>query len=510
MGRDARRLRLVASARRLAADEALFAPGARVLCALSGGADSVALLFFLWESRGVLGLARVAAAHFHHGLRGADADGDEAFVRSLCAAHGIALTVGRADVRAAAAARRAGVEETARALRYAFLAETARAGGFGWIATGHTAGDNVETVLLHLARGAGLPGMTGIPVKRRLTEEEERFVLSEDNTDLPGMTGIPVKRRPLLLVRPLLGVTRAEVEAFLRARALPHREDLSNGDRALARNRVRHEAVPALRTVNPKLEAAVSGMTALLRADEAFLAEQAARALPEVRATPAGLAVEAGALWALPPALRTRAVRLLWVRALGRDAPLPLHHVASVLALCAGVGPSAAHDLPGGLAARREYGALVIGPRPPAPRAFAHPLCPAGETPVPEAGLLFVCRGSPPYAPAPPGALRLRAETLAGAPVLRPRREGDALSLPGRPGGRTLKRLMIDRRFPRPLRAALPVLADDGGAVAAPFFGVDRRHAAAPDAPALLITVHPLPGSALADRWRLWCPPPDN
>ncbi|MDR1158763.1 MAG: tRNA lysidine(34) synthetase TilS [Oscillospiraceae bacterium] len=541
MGRDARP-RLVASARRLAADEALFAPGARVLCALSGGADSVALLFFLWESRRVLGLEQVAAAHFHHGLRGADADEDEAFVRSLCAAHGISLTVGRAAVRTAAAACRMGIEETARALRYAFLAGAARAGGFGWIATGHTAGDNAETVLLHLARGAGLPGLTGIPAKRTLAAEEEEFMLSEDNMGIPAKRtlaaeeeefmlsednrGIPAKRtlaaeeelalseaggrsgrQPLLVVRPLLTVTRAEVEAFLRARALPHREDLSNGDRTPARNRVRHEAVPALRTVNPKLEAAVSKMTALLRADEAFLAEQAARALPEIRPTPAGLSVDVGALWALPPALRTRAVRLLWARALGRDAPLPLHHVESVLALCVGASPSAAHHLPDGLTARREYGALIVGPPPPAPRAFTHTLRSAGETPVPEVGLLFVCRTIPPHTPAPPGALRLRAETLAGAPVLRPRREGDTLSLPGRPGGRTLKRLMIDRRVPRPLREALPVLADADGAVAAPFFGVDRAHAAAPDAPALLVTVHPLPDSALADRWRVWCRP---
>jgi tRNA(Ile)-lysidine synthase len=177
----------------------------------------------------------------------------------------------------------------------------------------------------------------------------------------------------------------------------------------------------------------------------------------------------------------------------------------AVLALCAGASPSAVHHLPDGLTARREYGALVLGPPPPAPGAFAYTLRPEGGTPVPEAGLLFVCRAVPPHTPAPPGALRLRTETLALAPVLRPRREGDALSLPGRPGGRTLKRLMIDRRFPRPLREALPVLAGaGGGAVAAPFFGVDRAHAAAPDAPALLVTVHPLPGSALADRWRSW------
>ncbi|MDR2671560.1 MAG: tRNA lysidine(34) synthetase TilS, partial [Oscillospiraceae bacterium] len=354
MGRDACP-RLVVSARRLAADGALFAPGARVLCALSGGADSVALLFCLWESRQALGLAQVAAAHLHHGLRGADADEDEAFVRSLCADHGIPLTVGRAAVRTAAAARRTGIEETARALRYAFLAQTARAGGFGWIATGHTAGDNAETVLLHLARGAGLSGLTGIPAKRMLTAEEEKFVSSENDTGPPAKrmpmaeeafvsseddAGPPANRMPtaeeapvsskddtgrsnrppLFVVRPLLMATRAEVEAFLRARALPHREDLSNEDRTLARNRVRHEAVPALRAVNPRLEEAVSKMTALLRADEAFLVEQAVRALPEVRETPEGLSVEAGALWALPPALRTRAVRILWTRAQECDA----------------------------------------------------------------------------------------------------------------------------------------------------------------------------------------------
>ena len=187
-----------------------------ILCAVSGGADSMYLLARLRE----LGYT-VAAGHYNHGLRGTEADRDEAFVRDFCAARGIPFVSEKGDVAAFAAEQGMGTEAAARTLRYAFLERAADDLGAAVIATAHTAGDNAETVLLHLARGSGLKGLGGIPPKRGR------------------------------VVRPMLDVTRAEVESYLAEHDIKYVTDSTNGEDDYARNRVRHGAVPALETVNP-------------------------------------------------------------------------------------------------------------------------------------------------------------------------------------------------------------------------------------------------------------------
>ena len=163
-------------------------PGDRVICAVSGGADSMALLWCMWLEMENLGIA-VEAAHFNHHLRGEESDRDEAFVRNFCHFHGIPLHVGAAQVTPG----KKGLEAAAREARYAFLKTLP-----GIIATAHTADDNAETVLMHLIRGTGLRGLGGItPVQ-------------------PG------------LIRPMLDVTREEVEAFLAENWIAHMEDSSN------------------------------------------------------------------------------------------------------------------------------------------------------------------------------------------------------------------------------------------------------------------------------------------
>lgn len=451
---------------------AMFPAGARVLCALSGGADSVALLFFLRENAGGLGLSSVAAAHFNHRLRGADADADEAFARSLCQKHGIPFHAGRADVAAEARRRGAGVEETARTLRYDFLEKMAARNGFSHIATGHTADDNAETVLLHLARGAGLAGLCGIP---------------------------PMRGN---VVRPFLSTSRADIERFLSERGLPHIEDASNTDTAFARNRVRLHAVPALLGINPRFAAAVSDMTALLRQDEDCLLSQARGLLSQARPTPEGVVIPAEAVSAAHPAIGSRLCRLLYMQASGGYTPPDTVHAEAMLALCAGTDPAGRVSLPGGLAARRVYGDLVIGP-PPEPVTFApRPLDTEGDTAVPEAGLLFSCRAAVPGDfPGNNTRLLVAEDAVRGTLRLRPRASGDRMNLPGAPGGKSLKKLMIDRRLPRQLREALPVLCDDRGIVALAGFGTDTAHTARPDGKALCITVSRIPR---ADGPPLW------
>ena len=192
----------------LAACRQLFAPGDRVVCALSGGGDSVALTHCLLFLRQELGIS-VAAAHFNHCLRGAESDGDEAFVRQLCARWGVELSVGRGDPRSLTGES---PEEAARHLRYGFLMEQS-----GWIATAHHGEDQIETVLLNLLRGTGLKGLCGMQPKNGR------------------------------LVRPMLEVSREEVEEYLAKNGLECRFDSSNGTDDALRNRLRHHILPLLR-----------------------------------------------------------------------------------------------------------------------------------------------------------------------------------------------------------------------------------------------------------------------
>lgn len=242
-----------------------------VVAGFSGGADSMALVHALHRSG-----QRVIAAHVHHGLRGDEADRDEAAVRQFCNAHGIALEVLHADVRARARELGIGVEACGRAVRYDFFA--ALAARFGAkIATAHTLSDVCETVLLHLARGTGLQGLCGIP---------------------------PVRGE---IIRPLIDVTRAEVEAYCTHYALPFVTDSTNLQTCYARNRVRLQVVPALREVNPAFEEAVQRLTQQCREDAAYLQAQAQAALAAAEIN-GGYSTEA--FVQMPRAVRARAMQL--------------------------------------------------------------------------------------------------------------------------------------------------------------------------------------------------------
>jgi tRNA(Ile)-lysidine synthase len=279
--------------------------GCRVLCAVSGGADSVYLLCRLLEIAPDRKFS-VCAAHYNHGLRGAESDRDEAFVRELCEEKGVKFISGRGDVAAFAAGCGTGIEEAARVLRYDFLERAADALQADRIATAHTADDNAETMLMNLARGAGLRGLGGIP---------------------------PVRGR---LIRPMLTVTRAEILDYLAAHGTGHVEDSSNASDEYARNRVRHYAVPALTGVNAGFVANAARTAALLREDEAFLVSLAQTFLHENMADGR---VPADRLAALPRPVSARAVRLL-------AGDCAEKHVDAVLRLALGEGLGYA-DLPG-------------------------------------------------------------------------------------------------------------------------------------------------------------------
>jgi tRNA(Ile)-lysidine synthase len=245
-------------------------PGDRVCAAVSGGADSVAMLLLLHAENALaktaLGVG-LSAVHVHHGLRGEEADADLAFVEELCLRLEVPLHVRRASVpeRLAAGAnpaRAETIEEAARILRYQVFERLIREGHADSVPTAHTLDDQAETVVMKLLRGAWTEGLSGIhPV----------VIVDGGNAAQSGK-----------IVRPLLGVTRAELQEYLEARSQAWRTDSSNSDGAFTRNRIRHHLLPILREYNPAIDRALANLAELARDDEAKWQAELARVLPQV------------------------------------------------------------------------------------------------------------------------------------------------------------------------------------------------------------------------------------
>ena len=306
----------------------MVAPGGRVLVALSGGPDSVALLHVLreLEVRGEVAVAGVA--HLNHGLRGAAADADERFCRDLADELGLAAEFGYEDVRALANAQHRSIEDAARTARYAFLEAAAGRLGADAIAVGHSLEDQAETFLLRLIRGAGPRGLGGI------------------------------RPRAGRVIRPLIEISRQELRAYVRDRGFAYREDETNDDLTIPRNRVRHELLPVLTGFSPAVVEVLAREAEIAREDEDFLSRAAIDlASTVVLITKRGIEIDVAGLRGLHPALASRVVR----GALDRAAPdrsSGRDHIHAVLAL-ATAAEGASVNVPGARV-RREGGRLVV------------------------------------------------------------------------------------------------------------------------------------------------------
>ena len=298
--------------------------GALVLVAVSGGMDSMCLLHCL-HTQGV----RVAAAHFNHQLRAAEADGDEAFVRRWCESRGIAFYAGRCDVAALAAENGWTVEEAGRRARYEFLERTAEQIGADRIATAHHAQDNAETILFHLVRGTGPDGLGAIA---------------------------PVRGK---LIRPMLTVTREQIGRYAGENDVPYRTDSTNADTAYTRNYLRCEVLPLLEQVNAAASLHMSNTALRQREESAYLDELAAGLLREKKQTPDAVALPCQAVRDAPAVLRARMLRLLLDSLPAGKKDFTAAHIDSLAALCMGSG-DAQLDLPHGVRARRRSGQLVL------------------------------------------------------------------------------------------------------------------------------------------------------
>jgi len=270
---------------KLALDRSLLRAGERVCVAVSGGADSVALLMGLVEAKAALGIG-VTATHVHHGLRGLEADGDEGFVRELCEQLEVPLTVFRVDTAERQAVEGEGLEEAARELRYAALRGLMESGAADVVATAHTLDDQAETVVMKLLRGAWVEGLGGISPEVQGVGSREQGLGGGGGSEAGLSTALRSGRDDKFglgrIARPMLRVRRSEVEAFLRERGQGWREDASNADVSLTRNRVRHELMPVLRSFNPAVDEMLANVAELARDDQAYWEAEVGRLLPHL------------------------------------------------------------------------------------------------------------------------------------------------------------------------------------------------------------------------------------
>jgi tRNA(Ile)-lysidine synthase len=412
----------------------LPAAGDRVLAACSGGPDSLALVHTLNILRDEYGFS-LAVAHVNHMLRGAEAEADAAFVRAFAASLALPHYETAVDAAAFAAAEGRSLEDAARELRYRFLHRAAAELGGALIATGHHRGDQAETVLLNLFRGAGGAGLGGMK---------------------PVAGGV---------IRPLLDLDREEIEEYCRANALAPRTDSSNADAVFLRNYVRLELMPRLAAVFNANIAATLCRTAELVGDEHDFVAAAARAVwPEVvREADGELAIDCAALAGLHVALRREVVRRAVEKKRGHLRGISFFHVEKLLelALCGATGQRG--ELPGGPAVRKEYGRLVFAAETPPAAGIGPPgveIAVPGTTPVPALGIAVTARLTAARpADAGPGSAIFAWDELAPPIFVRTRRPGDRF----RPGGKKVKEYLIDAKVPSRRRDSVPVFADGGG-----------------------------------------------
>lgn len=418
----------------------LLRPDARLLAAVSGGPDSLALLHLLARLRDAGG-PQVIAAHLDHGFRGAESAADAAFVAAAAAAWGLPAHVERRDVPALARTWRLGPPAAARRARYAFLAEAARAANADALAVAHHADDQAETVLLHALRGAGPAGLRGM-----------RPSLPWGEWSGQADAGPP-------LIRPLLAVTHAALLTYCAEHGLAPRDDPSNRDERYARPHLRHSLLPALERARPGAAAALARSAQICAEDYDFIQSQLDAAWPAlVAAAPGALRLHGPAWEALHPALQRYALRRA-AAALGQRE-LSMAQIEAARA----VRPGHRLALGAGLLLEADQVGLTLR-RPEAPSPLDGPQLPVDALPLPIPGQLdlgggwrCLARREPPAEPSRWWAA-LDAGALDGPLLLRRRRAGERMRPAGGRGSRRLQDLMVDAKILAPLRAAWPLLA---------------------------------------------------
>ena len=482
--------------------DGLLAQGEHVVVGVSGGPDSLCLLHCLCSLQAEFDLC-LHVAHLHHGLRGAEADGDADFVWDLAADWRLPCTVERADVSTLARQEGLAIEETARRARYAFLARVALATGARTIAVGHNADDQTETILMHFLRGSGLAGLRGM---LPLTPLQDYRLL---HTSDPQSPAGPSTHYPIFLIRPLLGITRAQIEAHCQSHRLQPRFDRSNLDTTYYRNWLRHDVLPLLARHNPNVSEVIRRSARVITDDYALLraeletvwpgvlleevlgdAPQISGAHPDLAGAGVGnrpqaggrIIFDLGAWRALPTSLQRSTLREAIHRLRRTLRNINFLHVENALLVARDGTTGDQATLPSGLVLTLGYDRFTVGeagavePLPDwpllAPGTALLPVAIPGDTPLPNSDWLLraelLDRSSLPSGwetNRDPWRAFLDAGAAGVELWLRTRRRGDRFQPQGMGGHSTkLGDFYTNQKVPRAARDRLPLL-DAGGQI---------------------------------------------
>jgi len=391
-------------------------------------------------------------AHLNHGLRGEEAAADAEFVRQEAERLGLPSTIGYVDVASLRKQWRTSLEGAARRARYQFLSQVVAACRAWGVAVGHTADDQAETILLHWLRGAGPAGLIGMPVVQTL----------------------PVGETFLRIVRPLLEMTRLEIEAFCQERGLTPRYDTTNASLRMQRNRIRHILLPALRAESPRVVEHILTTARVLRDESVYLDDEVSRHWPVVvRAWPGGLGLSLSRLRDMPPSLQRRLIRQAWACLAADQGELSYRHIEELRSL-AHEGPAGGRiSLPGRVTAWHRYTEIILlapgaqEDEPPIPLAIVtqpHPVAVPGQTPLTGTPWALVVEKVSPGATGGPLSVVIATDAVRERLTLRNREPGDRISLRGVGGSKKVHDVLVDAKIPRSWRDRL-VLVADGKAV---------------------------------------------
>lgn len=401
-----------------------------ILAAVSGGADSVAMLWLLREACEERSI-RLTAAHFEHGIRAEASVADAAFVRKLCRAWNVELIEGGADVPSIAKARSVGIEEAARDARYAFLRQAKRQAGADLIALAHHRDDQVETVLMHLLRGCGLKGLTG---------------MREKEGDL---------------YRPLLDYPKQTLVDLLLEQGIEWREDATNQISDTPRNALRLNVIPQIEACYPAAKRAICRLSQIAKDENDFIQQETDRFLiSALIQLPFGWLVR----------LDSEVHHAVLMRALHQLTGAEYEAVLRAAMLCE--GEKGGQEIDGRWKAERgRLGLYLIEKRRERLENWEYPLPEEGCLSLGEAGMLSVGKGSGAAVKNDPFCQELNGQALRGA-VVRTRRRGDRIHPLGAPGRQKLKEYFINRRIDRPLRDIIPVIARGSDVLWVPGEGI--------------------------------------
>ena len=451
-----------------------------VVVGVSGGADSVCLLHVLAKWRKELGI-KLHIAHLNHQLRGVESEADAEYVSNLAGSLGIPITVDRQDVAAYRVERNCSIEEAARELRYTFLARVAREVGARRIAIGHTRDDQVETILMHILRGTGITGLCGLAPCSPLAYDSQGMSLRASPRSLRA------KRSNLLVIRPLLDITREETASYCQEHQLEPRIDSSNLSPSFFRNRLRLHLLPLLRQYNPSIDQALLRLADIAKEDNAFIEQQTSGLWDQVaRQENNAIYLDKKQIASLPIALQRQLLRAAVTRLVGDVRDIEANHIEAARSLL-DKPASKRISLPHGLICHGGYNELAITslssvissearqpqlplcPFPPLPGEFS--LKVPGQTVFPGWRVIASVVRERASSPLSRGALNTGEKICQSNLIahfdlqktgmklfVRQRRPGDRFQPLGMNMPKKLYEFMVDAKIPRSWRGRIPIV----------------------------------------------------